>query len=451
MDARGDLPMLTLRGVGLLVVAIGAYIGGRLVGTYELYLVAFSLAALVVLALAYVLTSSRRLTVRRILDPPTLFSGDEASLSLELTNPSFLPTSPLRVQEQLRDATGSDVILELPPQPPRGSHRETVTLPPARRGVYVLPPSRVTLSDPLGIASWGHDSGVEEQLVVLPRIVRLRSCVLFGVHQLGAGARSRSSLAHTSLELRSVRPHQPGEPLSRIDWKSTAKTGVLMLREVEEPARSDVLIALEGTAAGVVGTAPDTSYELAVAAVGTLGDYVLSEGYAVDLLSHGAQDRVERYEGHAEGGVGLLRALAETQPEAATSFAAFLRGHYPALTRGVALVVVTAVLDDDLFALLAELHGRGLPVSVVLIEAQSFRPRENGSDGQPRPSDSVGPRAHPEPPLSDEPIGSTLDVATKRRLLRLQAVGIVSLTIARSTDLEAALAAPHHVFTGTAR
>ena len=443
--------MLTLRGIGLLVVAAGAYLGGRLVGTYELYLVALSLAALVVMALAYVLTSSRRLTVQRTLDPPTLFSGDEAALSLELTNPSFLPTSPLRVREQLRDTTGSDVILELAPQPPRGSHRETVTLPPARRGVYVLPPSRVTLSDPLGIASWSHDSGTEEMLVVLPRIVRLRSCVLFGVSRLGPGARSRSSLAHTSLELRSVRPHQPGEPLSRIDWKSTAKTGVLMLREVEEPNRSDVLIALEGTAAGVVGTAPENSYELAVVTAGTLGDYVLSEGYAVDLLSHGAHDRVERYEGHVEGGVGLLRALAESQPDGVTSFAAFLRRHYPALTRGVALVVVTAVLDDELSALLAELHGRGLPVSVVLIEAQSFRARESDGGRSPAPGDPGNPSAPPEPSHADEPIGSTLDVATKRRLLRLQAAGIVSLTIARGTDLEAALAAPQHVFTGAAR
>lgn len=431
--------MPTGRGIGLLLVAMGTYVGGRLVGTYELYLVALSLAALVVIALVYVLTSNRRLAVRRTFDPPTLFSGDEAVLALELRNPSLLPTSPLRVREQLRDVTGSDVILELPPQRPRGTHRETVTLPPARRGVHTLPASRVTLSDPLGIASWSHDSGTGQPLVVLPRIVHLRSCVLFGVHRLGPGARSRSSLAHTSLELRSVRPHQPGEPLSRIDWKSTAKTGVLMLREVEEPARSDVLIALEGSAAGVAGTAPDTSYELAVATVGTLGDYVLREGYTVDLLQHGAHGRVERFEGHAEGGIGLLRALADSQPDAETPFAAFLRRHHTALTRGVALVVVTATIDDDLLALLAELHDRGLPVSLVLIEPQGFRARE------------PAPGTRPAPPAPDRPAESTLDVATKRRLLRLQAAGVVSLTLTRGADLEAALAAPHHVFTGTAR
>jgi uncharacterized protein (DUF58 family) len=437
--------MPTARGIGLLLIALGAYLGGRLVGTYELYLVAISLAALVVVAIAYVLTSSRRLAVERTMDPPTLFSGDEATLALELRNPSLLPTSPLRVRERLCDVTGSDVILELPPQPPRGTHRETVTLPPARRGVYALPASRVTLSDPLGIASWSHDSGVERQLVVLPRIVHLRSCVLFGAHRLGPGARSRSSLAHTSLELRSVRPHQPGEPLSRIDWKSTAKTGVLMLREVDEPARTDVLIALEGTAGGVVGAAPDSSFEMAVAAAGTLGDYIMNEGYAVDLLRHGAHDVVERYEGHAEGSVGLLRALAGYQPDATTSFAAFLRQHYPALTRGVALVVVTAVLDDDLLALLAELHGRGLPVSLVLIDAQSFRPAEPNPSARTRPT----PRRAPDPPETQAE--ATLDVATKRRLLQLQAVGVVSLTLARGTDLDAALAAPRHVFTGAAR
>jgi uncharacterized protein (DUF58 family) len=55
----------TARGVGLLLVAVATYLAARVVGTWELYFLAFAFFAAVCVCWALVLTTARRLQVER--------------------------------------------------------------------------------------------------------------------------------------------------------------------------------------------------------------------------------------------------------------------------------------------------------------------------------------------------------------------------------------------------
>ena len=94
------------------------------------------------------------------------------------------------------------------------------------RGVHTLPAPEAVAEDPLGIATATHRVGEPLTVTVYPRIAFLRSCVLhpeLGLRQDWAGSKGLPTPGAS--EFRGIRPHQPGEPLSHIDWKSTAKTG----------------------------------------------------------------------------------------------------------------------------------------------------------------------------------------------------------------------------------
>ena len=65
-----------------------------------------------------------------------------------------------------------------------------------------------------------------------------RPAVLRAARRRRAAARAghaAACLRSAASEFRGIRPHHPGEPLSRVDWKSTARTGNLMLREMDDP------------------------------------------------------------------------------------------------------------------------------------------------------------------------------------------------------------------------
>ena len=128
----------------------------------------------------------------------------------------------------------------------------------------------------------------------------------------GGGRRRLPTL--DASEFRGIRPHEPGEPLNRVDWKSTAKTGSLMLREMEAATDDDVTMLLNGAAADVAGELPDTTFEVAVQAAGAMAAYALRSGHAVNLLLPENGWRPVRLSPDAKSLRRLLGALAETDP-----------------------------------------------------------------------------------------------------------------------------------------
>lgn len=411
--------MLTRRGFGVLLLAATAYLGGRLVGTYELYLAAVALAILALVSLATVLIGGTRIVVTRTLHPTAPVAGDPAVLHVRVRNNAPLPSAPLRITQDLRRMTGTDAVLELSPLPPRSAYATDQPLPPLHRGVFGLPAPTLWISDPLGLARRRRATGTELTVIVPPSIAELRSCVFFGSR---AAARTRATRlsfgpaapASAAVDLRGVRPHQPGEPLSRIDWKSTAKTGALMLREVEERTRSGVVLLVDGTRATQVGEPPDDSFETVISAAGSIGAYVLRAGLALHLVRHwGPHDSVFLDPG-GRGREELLEALAGAAADAPVFLSECLDRHRALVTKGKALVIVSSAWDRSLLVKLVGLRQKGLPVFLVHIDGPSF---------------AVPARA-----------AATTD--EKRFLLQLQAAGVLNVSVRRGDDLGRVLSSP---------
>ena len=403
----------------MVLVAVVAYLLGRLVGTYEFYVGATAFAMLVVVSWTVTLLSGSRLHVNVKVEPDNPVAGDPLEFTVHLENHSFLPTSALTLAADLAPAAGEDLALDLSPLAPRGTLTVTSSLAASRRGAFTLPAPRVTLTDPFGIARRRRPVGGELIFTVLPRIAVLRNCVFFGGHGLGRLGRLRGALVHGSYDFRGVRPHQPGEPLSRIDWKSTAKTGVLMLREVDEPARNEVAIVVDGTVSMVVGKAPDDTYEASVAAAGSIGEFVLREGLGTVLFLHRAVDQHLPCESGQSGRMHLLQNLAATRADATVQLAESMRRNEALLARGMAVVVVTPAYDRGLLLALTRLRERGLPVFLVHVDARSFLAAETGSGA-----------AEPEGPAAAE---------VRRFLLRLAHSGVPSVALRRGEPLDEVL------------
>ena len=75
------MPRPTGRGYALLALAVVTYLAGRLVGTWELYLLAFAFLAAVVLSWLSVLATGRRVRLTRTLTPDRPVAGDEPEIA----------------------------------------------------------------------------------------------------------------------------------------------------------------------------------------------------------------------------------------------------------------------------------------------------------------------------------------------------------------------------------
>jgi len=135
----------------------------------------------------------------------------------------------------------------------------TVTLPvwPRRRGPVALRQIRAATRFPFGsvarIAAFDQPSAT----LVYPRLFRLTSQLISFLPQLESMAGQSPLKPGGAEEFYGVRPYRKGDSLRVIDWKRSARTGELVVRELTQPRPPRFVIMLDLTALPPLTPTPD--------------------------------------------------------------------------------------------------------------------------------------------------------------------------------------------------
>jgi uncharacterized protein (DUF58 family) len=218
----------------------------------------------------------------------------------------------------------------------------------------------------------------------------------------------------SGFDLHSVREYERGESLRRVHWPSTAKRGQLMVKELEDSPRDETAVLLDADAASVVGTAPDSSFELAVRAAGSILKSHASRGRRAALAVNCARPTYQRVHSFDGEWHRALEILAGVEPDGHAPVASMLADEAGPASRAVELTVVTSALSPRLVERLAHRALGHHGASLVYVEAASFA-RETPVERLPADSGA--------------------------QLLRLQRAGVPVIVLRRGDDLAARLAA----------
>ncbi len=210
------------------------------------------------------------------------------------------------------------------------------------RGHYPIQGASITAGDPFGFAAFGRAAVGGDALVVWPRWVeegRVASA------RGGDGnQRARARLAQSvGYDLHGVREHQDGESLRRVDWKTSARTGRLMVRELEDASRIDQVIVLDLDRALVDAAVGDQLTRVAA----TLVRAAIRQGQQASLLLAGATPLTLPLDGSAAAWGNAMDALAAAQPTRETALVERFAVDQ-SIGRGRALTIVTASHDAQL-------------------------------------------------------------------------------------------------------
>ncbi|HEX6685127.1 MAG TPA: DUF58 domain-containing protein [Candidatus Limnocylindrales bacterium] len=212
------------------------------------FLVGVGLAALAVVAGAVVITLVRyRIAAERTVTPDRVTVGGTVRMAVSVRNLSSLPTPGFTATVLIGDYETLDV-----PVPSLGSHGRvevSTTVTASRRGLIPLGPVAVRRRDPLGLAR--RDAGFSSagQLWVHPRVHHLAPLPAGLVLDFEGRAALRSHPG--SATFASLREYVQGDDPRQIHWRTTARTGTLVVKhnvDTNEPTttividtRSDVL------------------------------------------------------------------------------------------------------------------------------------------------------------------------------------------------------------------
>jgi len=258
---------------------------------------------------------------------------------------------------------------------------------PLKRGSYRWNGLNVLGTDALGLTlrTRHYDTELTEVLVMptpIPLNVELPAGGSWGVSEAESG-QTRGA----GIEPRGIREFVHGDSLRHVHWRSTARTGRLLVKEFEAGTHSSAVFFIQDTARSEVGKGADTSLELVCGNVVYMAEKFLVQGSRVEFPqfdtapSHGSQhERLnEVYEGVGRIEASNTRSLAEQ-----------VRAEASTLPQGAMVFVMCAVKEADLADAVRELAARGSVVVPLLYDAAEFdKARSKDSAATPSFAESL--------------------------------------------------------------
>lgn len=350
--------VLTPRGRVLICLGAAVTIVGLLLDERDLAAVGVTLMLLCVMAVMMLWRARPHVHVMRTIEPTIAPLGSEITGHLQIDRAAHALARPVVLFEEA-------VAHELGPRPRFALHQEgghprreiTYTLRPQQRGRHRVGPLLTDLRDPLGLARAlrAHDETTD--VLVTPVVWPLDAGNHTGANSDGSDA-SLHQVGFRGSDDVLIREYRPGDDTRRVHWKSTARTGELMVRREEQGWDPSAVVICDTRDVRAVGSGPTSSLELLVSAATSVALHLLGQGYEVELVDA---------DGHTCRGshTDLLVGAAGIRPSHLTTLHA-LR----ALPRSGSDRVVVAVLCDPTVAdaeVIAPLRGhRGKGMALVL-------------------------------------------------------------------------------------
>jgi len=230
---------MTRAALATLAAGLAALLTGLVLNWIALALVGIGLLGCLLLGVLSVVRPSR-LVIEREIQPPRVPKHSTAIAFLRFRNTGRRPVGPTVALQPYGSRPVRTVI-------PRLGGREqgvrTYRLPTGDRGIFEIGPVEVARADPLDLFRTARQHGRTEQLWVYPRLLDFRQLPTGQTRTL-EGPSSDTAPAG-NITFHRLREYVVGDDLRLVHWKSTARTGRLVVRHNVDTSQPYTVVVLD--------------------------------------------------------------------------------------------------------------------------------------------------------------------------------------------------------------
>ena len=192
------------------------------------------------------------------------------------------------------------------------SARVTIDIIPLRRGVIYFDDLRVVLPDPFGLFQRCRKVKTSAAtLTVLPRRFPLPKIELPGGAAFKFSGQASTNAVGNSGEFVGLRDYRPGDPLRQIHWKSWARTGRPIVKELE-----DTYYPRYGLVVDTLSTErTDDRFEEVISVAASFAASIDTSDSLLDMMFIKSEAHMVTAGGGMERAEKLLEVLAAVSPE----------------------------------------------------------------------------------------------------------------------------------------
>ena len=372
-----------VRRIEILVVAAVLLIAALSTGAQFLFFLVY--LGIIVVGGSYVVTrfGLADLEAGYVLDRLHAQAGDVLRANYTVRNTSRLPKLWLEVHNP------TTLPLGLPGQAisigPRGERSWSVRVPLTRRGHFQVDPMALRTGDPLGLFESNAAVGGYSTVIVYPRVEALPGWRMPPAFVEGSHA-ERVRTPHTTPSVTSVRDYLPGDAYNRIHWKTSARTGELVVKEFELEQTADVWIFLDLQTSTHTGAGDESTLEYGIRVAASIAARALVENRKVALNASGAHVSPVPADRGPRQYQKIMQTLAAATADGEQPLGEVLVENVARLRRGMTAVIISASLDARWVRPLGGLRNRGVETAIILLDAPAFAAYGHAPADEPAPA-----------------------------------------------------------------
>jgi uncharacterized protein (DUF58 family) len=353
--------MPTKSGVAMAVSAVVLLALGWLADYPEMIALGFAGLATLVVAGAWMALRPDLSAVREV-RPQRVSEGEKAMGVITLTNESKRRSPPILATEQMANR---QVQVPIPSLSGNGEHTTTYYLPTNRRGIFQVGPMSIGHTDPLRLMRVGRVFSAFSTLFVHPRLLNVEPVPTGQTRDMDGPTSSYAPQGGVAFH--SLREYVPGDDWRLIHWKSTARTGRMMVRHNVVPNQPRLMVVLDTNSLGY----SEETFEAAVSAAASLSLAAIRGGFPLELrTTSGGSSASDRAFDGAVSALDLLAAAEATRDDPGL---AALPGMV-SIDDSVALGVVTGTPDPRMLSVLPTIRRHFLMLSLIQFSGRANTP-----------------------------------------------------------------------------
>ena len=250
-----------------------------------------------------------------------------------------------------------------------------------QRGLFFFGAVNVAAQDPFGLFSSQISLRNTESILIYPATIELTDFMLPSGKILGEGYH-QGRTDRSSPEAAGVREYVSGDSFGHIHWRSTARTGKLMVKDFDrEPAgpSGEVWLLLDMQESVQSGDGAESTAEYGVTIAASLARKYMDTNRAVGLVAWGdKQYKLNAQRGEQQWG-RIFETLALVRHQGKASLSEVISSTQEFIGPNAIAIVITSASKELLISPFTLLSERGIRPLAILLDASSFGGQEDSS------------------------------------------------------------------------
>lgn len=301
------------------------------------------------------------------------FLGEYVDVEIDIQNQGWLPVPWVQIQDfiplEVADERVFRRVISLKSQERQFLNYRLYT---HKRGYYALGPLSIVSGDLLGLVGEVKREGKVDYLTVFPKVIPFSFVALPSHSPIGTIKHTQPVFEDPARPV-GKREYITGDSIRRIDWKATASTGRIQIKQYEPSIDLQVAILLNLNMGDYFPKTWFDSTEIAIITAASIANWAATQKLATSLSVNGSDPLSEQQISTSiQPGKGrshlihILAVLARIQAAEVNSFTSFIQSATLHLGWGTTIVIITGIANNTLLDELYRNRRNGLNVILIL-------------------------------------------------------------------------------------